>query len=700
LPALAALREEGLVDLVGICDVNGVAAREMAAKFQVADVGAELADLVRRVDAQAVTIAIPPGPNVQLAIDALSLGLHLMTEKPPARTVGQARRMAEAASAHPELVTMTAFNRRHAPFYARAIQASKALGPPSAFHGRFTRASLGQGPSDTATDWITSDASHALDLAIATMGMPVRVSVARRRCGTGPDNVWTIQLHTASGSAVLVFDFAAGRRVERFEWSGPGYDVSLELPGRGEWAVRGRAVEVWTAQAAQNHNKSDNVFADYGFLDQYRAFVDAIRERRQPPNNFAYGVTFMRLVATILDMQSGESREFQAEVVEPPMPSAANEQGRVRLAPTRPAVWILQAAPARQRHFETSQLSSVAESCDLHLRVADEWRRDLAKTQAVVTGWGGLPLTREDLQRAEQLALVVVIGASVRSVEPAYLLDRGVLVYSTADAIARSVAEHCLMLTLAGLRRLTNVDKQMHAGGWPPLPTGRFNYQVIKRSALQFPGIDRLKPMLKPLGRRIEARNRTAGGTAAWQDIEGLVVGLIGWGHIARHFARMLVPLGCEILVYSESADANDLAIHGVRRASLAELLGSAKVISLHRGLTPRTQGTLGTRELDLLRPGTVFVNTARAQLVDEKALIARLSRGDIVAALDVFDQEPLPSRHPLRNLPNAILTPHNSSSTPQCQRRVGRQALDILSSWLAGSSARAIDEKQLASMT
>jgi len=389
LPALAALREEGLVDLVGICDVNVVAAREMAAKFQVPGFGADLSDLVRRVDAQAVSIAIPPGPNAQLAIDALALGLHVMTEKPPARTVGQAQRMVQAASAHPELVTMTAFNRRHAPFYVRAIQASNALGPPRAFHGRFTRASLGHGPSDTATDWITSDAAHAIDLAIATMGVPARVSVARRLCGSGPDNVWTIQLHTASGSAVLVFDFAAGRRVERFEWSGPGYDVALELPGRGEWAVRGRPVEVWTVQGAQENTQGDRVFADYGFLDQYRAFVAAIQERRQPPNNFAYGVTFMRLVATILDMQSGESCEFQAEVVEAPVPAAAKEQARVGLVPTRSAVWILQAPQARQRQFEISQLSSVADNCDLRLRVADEWRRDLAKTHAIVTGWGG-----------------------------------------------------------------------------------------------------------------------------------------------------------------------------------------------------------------------------------------------------------------------------------------------------------------------
>jgi phosphoglycerate dehydrogenase-like enzyme len=294
----------------------------------------------------------------------------------------------------------------------------------------------------------------------------------------------------------------------------------------------------------------------------------------------------------------------------------------------------------------------------------------------------------------------VVIGASVRSVEPAYLLDRGVTVCCTADAIARSVAEHCLMLTLAGLRRLTQVDRQMHAGGWPPVPAGRFSFAALKRQALLIPGIERLKPMLKPIGQRLEARSQPPGGAAQSQDLEGLVVGLIGWGHIARHFVRLLGPLGCEILVYSVSADDKDLVAHGVRRAALAEVLGSSKVVSVHRGLTAHTRGSIGARELELLRPGTVFVNTARGQLVDETALVARLRRGDIIAALDVFDQEPLPSHHPLRKAVNTILTPHDSSSTLQCQRRVGRRALDIVSDWIAGKPLPAIGAEQLSTMT
>jgi len=141
------------------------------------------------------------------------------------------------------------------------------------------------------------------------------------------------------------------------------------------------------------------------------------------------------------------------------------------------------------------------------------------------------------------------------------------------------------------------------------------------------------------------------------------VVGLLGWGHIARHFARLLEPFGCTVLVWSESAQPDELVAAGARPASLAEILQSAKVVSVHRGLTDETRGFLDARALAQLQPGAVLVNTARGPLVDEAALVARLQRGDVVAALDVFDEEPLDSKHPLRSLPNAILTPHNAST-------------------------------------
>jgi phosphoglycerate dehydrogenase-like enzyme len=491
---------------------------------------------------------------------------------------------------------------------------------------------------------------------------------------------------------VLSFDFSAGRRIERFEWSGPGYDVALELPERGEFAARGATPEALRSPAGD----AGAFLISYGFLDEHREFARAIRGEAASPIDFEYGVTFMRLVEMLLDMRSGESRPFASAISPPtlttPRPTA------VPRPQDRPAVLVLQDAAARQRMFDAGELSAIAETCRVTARDTDHWRSGVDTAQAIVTGWGGVSLNREDFERARDLALVVVAGSSLRSVDPDYLLDRGITICNTADAIAASVAEHCLALTMAALRRVPALDRQMHRGVWPP-SGGSAGLRAVKQTIKKLPGIGRAKPWLKPIGRSLES---LAGGGDAGvaHDLNGAVVALIGWGAIARRFAGLLAPFQCDVLCYSESADEEALRAHGVRRAALGEALGAARVVSLHRGLTERTRGMIGRRELGLIAPGAVLVNTARGELIDEAALLDRLQRRDIVCALDVFVREPLPPRHPLRKQPNAILTPHSASSTPECQRRVGRQALQIVADWRNGKPVAGITRGRLARMT
>jgi phosphoglycerate dehydrogenase-like enzyme len=100
------------------------------------------------------------------------------------------------------------------------------------------------------------------------------------------------------------------------------------------------------------------------------------------------------------------------------------------------------------------------------------------------------------------------------------------------------------------------------------------------------------------------------------------------------------------------------------------------------------------------MRPDALLVNTARGELVDEAALLERLRRGTLRCALDVFAQEPLPSSHELRRLPNVVLTPHSASNTPECRQRAGRQALDLVADWIAGKPLPAVTAARLRSMT
>lgn len=704
LPALKKLQSQGILKIAGVCDTDLEKAKAAATRFDIPTFGTDWKKLVAETGANAVSLCLPPGINAELSIQALELGLHVICEKPPGRNLEQAERMAQAAIAHPDCVTMIAFNRRYAPLYLHSVKQSFKFARPHLFYGRFTRSSMGNAPSNTMTDWLTSDGSHTLDLAIATIGFPERVAVSRRQVGSEFDNVWTIQIHAEQGTAILLFDFTTNRRVERFEWTGPGYDVVLELPEKAEWSCAGEAVQPLLATELTG---SDEFAVNYGFVGEYSDFAAAIAgTQTRPATDFAYGAAFMGLIKTLLEATSGEiypviQPQFAADTI---ILDQGNQSTCVK--PARPVVQIIQPPAGQARFFQLAQLSKLAEHCEVRLASSDPTQPiNLDDVNVLITGWAAHPLDAEAIVAAANLKLAIVVGASVSALQPKQLFNRNILVCNTADAIAQSVAEHCLMTALAGLRRLTEVNHRLHQGGWiaPAVPR-TLGYRIRKS-----PPITLLKPLLLPLLIRLivlrQAMSAAPVSTpppppAKWHDLQGQIVGLIGWGHTARHFANLLRPFHCKLLIYSEAISSAELEEYNARRASLAELLGSAKVISLHKGLTEQSRGMIGAAELALIKPNSVLINTARSGLIDETALIERLKKGDMVAALDVFDPEPLPEVHPFREFENVILSPHNASTTPECDRRVGQQALDLVLDWVEGKPIQTIGRDRLAKMT
>ena len=308
--------------------------------------------------------------------------------------------MADAAAARPDLVTMIAFNRRYAPLYRLARRRSSEIGPAHSFVARFTRGAIGQDPSTAAGDWVSSDGSHALDLAIATPGVPHQVTVARKSVGAGPDNAWLIQLVSSQGQSVVWLDFAAGRRLERFEWVGPGYDVSLELPDQGGWMHRGGA-ESWIASEISG---SGEFAVNYGFLDEHRAFAEAIAGKAPRPDaDFAYGALFMRLIDQILSATSGETRRLDPAAAPIGLPASELPTVRsVRKAPRRPVVAVLQPAAAVRRYFPGGPLAEVSATCDLRFSSETEPFACLSEADAVILGWGAPALTPGAAQSAEK----------------------------------------------------------------------------------------------------------------------------------------------------------------------------------------------------------------------------------------------------------------------------------------------------------
>ena len=160
-------------------------------------------------------------------------------------------------------------------------------------------------------------------------------------------------------------------------------------------------------------------------------------------------------------------------------------------------------------------------------------------------------------------------------------------------------------------------------------------------------------------GDTIGAKNRDMRGM-----LFGKRVGLIGCGHMGRRLISFLRPFNTDIWVYDPYLSRDIAEIVGFTQTSMDKIFAECDVIVCVAPLTPRTRGMIGKRELDLIRPGSAFVNVSRGAIVDSNALIERLKRGDITAGLEVFDPEPIPPDSEIIHLPNVFLSPHFSGHT------------------------------------
>ncbi len=169
------------------------------------------------------------------------------------------------------------------------------------------------------------------------------------------------------------------------------------------------------------------------------------------------------------------------------------------------------------------------------------------------------------------------------------------------------------------------------------------------------------------------------------RELTGRRVGLIGFGQVGRRLRELLVPFGCPVTVHDPFLAADVATQTEVRPGTIAELVADCDVVVLCAAANDGTRHLLGAAELAALRPGAVLINVARAALVDTAALERRLAVGDVVAAIDVFDQEPLPAAAGLRTLDNAYLTPHRAGGVMASVERGLGWLVDDLTRHLQG---------------
>lgn len=200
------------------------------------------------------------------------------------------------------------------------------------------------------------------------------------------------------------------------------------------------------------------------------------------------------------------------------------------------------------------------------------------------------------------------------------------------------------------------------------------------------------------LARRITVENAGLRDNGPWQrtvgtTLAGKTLGLLGFGKIGVAVGRVGRAFGMDVVAWSANLAEERTAAEGVRlAASKTELVRASDVLSVHLVLSDRTRGLLGAEDLALLRPDALLINTSRAAIVDQDALVAALRAGRIAGAgLDVFEHEPLPAEHPYRTLPNVLATPHLGYVTDTNYQVYFREAVEDIRAWLAGAPVRVL---------
>ena len=265
----------------------------------------------------------------------------------------------------------------------------------------------------------------------------------------------------------------------------------------------------------------------------------------------------------------------------------------------------------------------------------------IADIEAVLNIRSSIEFGKDVFAACPKLRVLSLWGTGTDHVDLSAAKEHGVVVTNTPGVSAVAMAEHALTLMLAVARDIPRIDAKTRKGAWP---------------------------------------------RGFVTQLHGKTLGVVGLGAIGMQTARIARGIGMRVIAWTRTPSEKPLAELGIELVDLADLYRQSDVVSLHVRLTPETTGMVGRQELEAMKSTAILVNTARGPVVDEVALLEALRNETIGGAgLDVFDQEPLPEKHPLADLPNVVLTPHSGGVTSEALETGLRLAVDNIFAALRG---------------
>lgn len=265
-------------------------------------------------------------------------------------------------------------------------------------------------------------------------------------------------------------------------------------------------------------------------------------------------------------------------------------------------------------------------------------------------GSAQLPVDADVLAAAPHLRVVSNFGVGYDNVDLAAATQRGVIVCNTPGVLSDAVADLTMGLILSLARRLPESERFVREGRWKP-----------------------------------------GAGMALGRDVSRKTLGIIGLGRIGVAVARRAQAFSMTVVFYDQFRQPPaEVAFSEYRELEM--LLKESDFVSLHVNLRPETQHLIGREQLALMKPGAFLINTSRGQIVDQPALVEALQKGEIAgAALDVFEEEPLPADSPLMAMTNVISLPHVGSATVETREAMRDLSIDNLLRALRGERPRAV---------